>query len=120
MRCHWITVSLLAGRPDLASALVKYEDSFGRLRRNEGGDPFRSFPIPQPQDNPEPPVQNGLTVCKIVGTAQNMVNGSSKVLWQKNDSTSPAGDVEMALQAGSTEVVIEVRNWGNVVGKGGH
>jgi len=107
-RCHWIAVTLLAGRPDLGRALVAYEESLGRPKK---GDPYKSFPIPQPQEDYEPPSGDGPTKCKIVGRAP-AADGSIRILWQKDDSLTPGDDVEQAIRAGSTEVIIEVTKWG--------
>jgi len=109
MKCHWITISLLVGRPELAQALVNYEEALGR--RKEKGDPFKLFPIPQPQQKRGPSVGDGPTTCKILGQAQT-VEGFREVRWRKDDSTSPAADVELALRAGATEVTVEVITWG--------
>jgi hypothetical protein len=110
LRCHWITVSLLAGRPELARALVKNEDSFGDGKAR--GYSYESFPVPQPQLNNEPSIEDGLTICRIVGAAQDIGNGSSRALWRKDDSITPADDVELAIRAGSTEIIVEVTRWG--------
>jgi len=110
LRCNWITVSLLAGRSDLATAIIRYEDSLrGQTQVN---DQYKSFPIPQPRGNGQPGERNGLTESKITGTKQDTENGYPVTSWQKDASTSPGNDVEYALRAGSTEVVVEVRVWG--------
>ena len=100
--------NLLVGRPELAEALVNYEESLGRQKGR--GDLFKSFPVPHPQRKREPSIGEGLTTCKILGWAH-AVEGYREVCWQKDDSTSPAADVELALRAGATEVTVEVMTW---------
>jgi hypothetical protein len=111
VKCHWITVNLLRGRRDLAEQVGEYYENLRMGGKRSKRDPYKLFPISQPPEGIAPPTGDGPTTCSIVGDRIGH-DGSVKVAWKKSSSVSPAQDVEEALQAGSTEVVVEVKVWG--------
>jgi hypothetical protein len=110
VKCHWITVNLLAGRRDLAEQVGKYYENLEQGRKSSE-DSYKLFPVSQPPDGIDPPVGDGPTICNIIGKALGS-DGSLTVRWKKSGSISPSDDVELAIRAGSTEVIVEVTKWG--------
>jgi hypothetical protein len=110
--CSWITVTLLAGRPDLAQAIKDYEESADAVKKRENEDPFHSIPVPRPSSRMQRSVTDGPTICRVVGTRRSMPKQPPRVIWNAERTADPRQSVEAAIARGSTEVLVEVVSWG--------